>query len=124
MFNSNSRYPVAFKGTLTIYWTHRDRLQQTASIIDHEALSIGPEAGVTYTLQLYDEDGTLVRTYTGLTSTNQTWTTEVADSGQLNNKVRAVLTAVRSGINSHQSCDWTADRAGYGFHYGQYYGGI
>ena len=117
-------YPDAFKGVLTIAWAHRDRLQQTATIIDHEAISIGPEASVTYTLELYDEDGVLAKTYTGLTGTSQIWTTEVADSGQLNNNVRAVLKAVRGGVDSHQSCDFTVDRAGYGFHYGQYYGGI
>lgn len=117
-------YPAAFKGALTISWAHRDRLQQTAVIVDHEYGSIGPEASTTYTLYLYDEDGSLVKTYTGLTGTSQVWTTEVADSGQLNNNVRAVLKAVRSGVDNHQSCDYTADRAGYGFHYGQYYGGI
>lgn len=121
---NNLLYPEAFEDVLIIGWTHRDRLQQTATIIDHEAVSIGPEASVSYTLELYDEDGVLAKTYTGLTGTSQTWTTEVADSGQLNNNVRAVLKAVRGGVDSHQSCDFTVDRAGYGFHYGQYYGGI
>lgn len=117
-------YPDAFLGVLTISWAHRDRLQQTAGIIDHTSGNIGPEASVTYTLDLYDEDDVLVKTYSGLTGTSQVWTTEVADSGQLNNKVRAVLKAVRSGVDGHQSHNFTVDRAGYGFHYGQYYGGI
>lgn len=116
-------YPVAFIGVLIISWAHRDRLQQTATIIDHESGNVGPEASVTYTLELYDENNVLAKTYSGLTGTSQIWTTEVADSGQLNNKVRVVLKAVRSAVDSHQSHDFTADRAGYGFHYGQYYGG-
>ena len=123
-FKFNSLYyPEKINGALTVSWVHRDRLQQTATIIDHTYITIGPEAGVTYTLQLYDEDGVLAKTYTGLSVLSQTWSTEVADSGQLNHTIRAVLTAVRATINSHQSCDWTVKRAGYGFHYGQFYGG-
>jgi hypothetical protein len=117
-------YPIVFVGVLTISWAHRDRLQQTATIIDHEYGNIGPEASVTYTLDLYDQNNVLVKTYTGLTGTSQAWTTEVADSGRVNNRVRAVLKAVRSAVDSHQSHDFTVNRAGYGFLYGQYYGGI
>lgn len=117
-------YPEAIEGVLTISWAHRDRLLQTATIVDHTNGDIGPEAGTTYTLQLYDEDNNLVKTYTGLSGTSQVWTSEVSDSGQLNNNIRAVLKAVRDGVDSHQSHDFTVDRAGYGFHHGQYYGGI
>lgn len=117
-------YPLAISDSaLSISWTHRDRLQQTAVIVDHEFGDIGPEASVTYTIKFYDQDGALSRTYTGVSASPQVWSTEVADSGQLNRQIRVVLTAVRSGVDSHQSCDWTVDRAGYGWHYGQYYGG-
>lgn len=118
-------YPLVVADTaLSITWVHRDRLQQTAVIVDHADAGIGPEAGVTYTIEFYDQDGALSRTYTGVSGLVQVWTTEVADSGQLNRQIRVVLKAVRSGVDSHQSHDWTVDRAGYGWHYGQYYGGI
>lgn len=120
-------YPEAITGELTVSWAHRDRLQQTASIIDHTAASIGPEASVTYTLQLYDENNVLRRTETGLTGTSYTWTTEEADSlltDRLNNSVRVVLKAVRGGVDSWQSHDYTVQRAGYGYQYGKFYGGI
>ena len=93
---------------------------------DTEETSIGPEAGVTYTLRLYDQNGTLVRTETGLTGTSYTWSTEDTDSGlpsgEFNSNVRVRLNAVRGGIDSHQGHDYTFDRAGYGFNYGFNYG--
>ena len=108
-------YPIEITGQLDITWAHRDRLQQTAKpIISESANSIGPEAGTTYTLQLYDETDTLRRTETGLTGTSYSWTTEEADSlltGRLNESVRVVLFSVRDGENSYQSHDFTVNRA-------------
>ena len=79
MINGSS-YPVAILGAYTISWKHRDRTAQT-TIIPQNTASIGPEAGTTYTLRLYGEDDTLLRTETGLTGTSYTWTAEAADSG-------------------------------------------
>ena len=77
---NGTSYPVAILGAYALTWKHRDRTSQT-TIISQADASIGPEIGATYTLRLYGEAGTLLRTATGLTGTGYTWTTEEADSG-------------------------------------------
>lgn len=74
-------YPAYISGVLALSWAHRDRVQQADQLVDTVAASIGPEAGTTYTLRLYGETDTLLRTETGLTGTSYTWTDEEADSG-------------------------------------------
>lgn len=50
---------------LSITWAHRDRITQQDQLLDHQALSIGPELGVTYRLRFYrTADNALVRTAT------------------------------------------------------------
>lgn len=77
-------FPEVIRGTeaLSLSWAHRDRKQQTGqNLIGFTDGSIGPEPGTTYTLRLYGETGSLLRTETGLTGTSYTWTAEEADSG-------------------------------------------
>ncbi|MBC7162689.1 MAG: hypothetical protein H5U26_11375 [Immundisolibacter sp.] len=76
-------YPVALAGNplIAFGWAHRDRLLQADQLIDTLQASIGPEAATTYTLRLYGETDTLLRTETGLTGSSYTWTDEEADSG-------------------------------------------
>ena len=51
--------------TLSLSWAHRDRITQQDQLLDHQALSIGPELGVTYRLRFYrTADNALVRTAT------------------------------------------------------------
>ena len=112
---NGSAYPSTASGLLTISWSHRDRLMQTVKpIIDTTSGNIGPEAGVTYTLKLYGDGGTLRKTVTDLTTETYTWSTESADSGLAagvyNSTVRVVLQAVRNGITSFQSHDFTVNR--------------
>jgi len=122
---NGQRWPVATTGTLSLTWSHRDRVQQTAGFIKQDAGNIGPEYGVTYTLRLYDETNTLRRTV-NLSAANYVWSVEEADCGlgRLNAHVRFELEAVRSGYVSLQQHNIEFDRAGYGLHYGSYYGGI
>jgi hypothetical protein len=44
--------------------------------------------------------------------------------GRLNGRVRIELEAIRDSLISYQSHNITTDRAGYGYNYGKYYGGI
>lgn len=76
-------YLSSFTGQPTISWAHRDRTQQTVTLIEHDEASIGPEAGTTYTLKIYDEGDSLLRTETGLTGTSYEYTeaNEQADRG-------------------------------------------
>ena len=89
-------YPSTISGQLALTWAHRDRLQQTAqTLVDQDATNVGPEAGVTYTLRLYDQGGVLRRTQAGLTDTAYTWTSEAFDSN--------LMTSERTGITWTQS---------------------
>jgi hypothetical protein len=121
-------YPATVKGDLAITWSHRDRLSQTVSLTAQSAGNTGPEPGVTYTLRIYGESGSLRRTYSGLTGTSQTYTLadDDADSGlgRPNAQLRIELEANRSGVTSLQKHSVSFERAGYGLHYDKYYGGI
>lgn len=70
-------YPVTTGGSseLSLSWSHRDRIQQTAGdIVDTTAGNIGPEAGTTYNLRIYKEDlTTLLRTVSGSAATSYTY---------------------------------------------------
>lgn len=78
---NGTRYPTTISGALTVAWAHRNRLAQTAYIVEQTEGNIGPEPSATYTLRLYDQTNTLRRTVTGLTGTSYTWLTESIDSG-------------------------------------------
>lgn len=125
---NNVAYPAAVKGDLAISWSHRDRLSQTVSLVPQSTGNIGPEPGVTYTLRLYRETGSLQRTYNGLTGTTQTYTLadDTADSGlgRPNAALRIELESNRSGVLSLQKHSIAFERAGYGLHFDHYYGGI
>jgi len=112
-------YPALFEGELALTWKHRDRVSQVGSIIEQTADSVGPEAGTTYTVKIYDQSDNLVRTATGISGTSYTYTEayERADCGlapedPLNTQLRFVLTAVREGYDSFQSHDLTIERYG------------
>ena len=78
---NGAAYPSTISGPLVISWVHRDRLLQADQLVDSEAGGIGPEAGTTYTLRLYDQTNTLRRTIVGVTGTTYTWDSEGPDSG-------------------------------------------
>ncbi|MBK7804303.1 MAG: hypothetical protein IPJ55_16910 [Chloracidobacterium sp.] len=81
---NTSAYPEWIDGlaALSLTWAHRDRLLQTAYIVEQSEASIGPEAGVTYTLRIYSEFDILLRTES-LSGTGYTYAavTEAADLG-------------------------------------------
>lgn len=65
-----------YKATdLTLSWAHRDRTLQTDYMVLQSASDIGPEAGTTYTVNLY-KGASLRDTQTGLSGTSVTWTDE------------------------------------------------
>lgn len=81
---NTSYFPTYIKGAdLALTWVHRDRKQQTASLVGFTEASIGPESGVTYTLKLYGETNALQKTYSGISGLSQTWDTEMTDCGLL-----------------------------------------
>lgn len=121
---NSQAYPASVRGDqdIVVSWAHRDRLQQTATIIDTEVGNIGPEPGTTYTVELRTEDGSLISSATGLTETSHTFT--LAAMATYYGRVRVRVWSVRGGLDSFQRHDWLFTRAGYGAGYGYAYGGV
>ena len=103
-------YPASITATenLVVAWAHRNRLQQTATIIDDIENSITPESGTAYTIELRTLAGTLISSQTGITGTTHTFTTATmgANYGQL----RVLLWSVRDSLDSFQKHDYTFTR--------------
>ena len=85
-------------------WWHRDRLQQADQLVGHDEASIGPEAGTTYTVRVYDHTtNTLLSTTSGITPITinnmeydaATWTADGEPA-----QVRVELEAVRGSDTS------------------------
>lgn len=127
--NSQS-YPTNINSAddLTFTWAHRDRLTQTAALIPTTTGDIGPEAGVTYTVKLYDDQSTLFKTETGLSSTTFSYSneTELAENGEIFPAMTVEIISVRDGLESYQALNHTFNRinGGYGILYGQTYGQV
>ena len=125
---NNVMWPTTILGQIALTWVHRDRMQQTVYLVTQAEGNIGPEAGVTYTVRFYNENNSLQKTLTGLTTTAWTYLTadEATDSGlgRINGKFKVEIEAVRAGYTSWQKQTRSVDRAGYGLNYGKYYGGI
>lgn len=121
---NSQAYPDAVRGdqNITVGWTHRDRLQQTATLVDETAGSIGPEAGTTYTCRLLTAGGSVLVTHSGLTGIGDTFT--LAEMGANYGRLRIQLWSVRDGVQSLQMHDWEFTRSGYGAGYGYAYGGV
>lgn len=100
-------HPTSVSGDLTITWVHRDRTLQTAYLVEQTEPSIGPEAGTTYTVRIYNAQtaGTLIRTYSGLTGTSQGYTEAQATTDNGGSKpanLRVEIESVRDGYASWQ----------------------
>jgi hypothetical protein len=106
-------YPTTITGELVISWAHRDRIAQADQLVDANQTSIGPESGVTYSLDIYDgaNPSTPVRQVTGLAGTSYTYTEadELADGGPFSS-IRFVLWAQNAGGWSSARIDWTVTR--------------
>jgi hypothetical protein len=90
-------YPVEVVGLMTVTWAHRDRLQQTATLVDEGEASIGPEDGTTYSVEVYGNGDLLRHTETGITGTS--WAEDSGDgvgNGDLTVKVWSVRDALAS----------------------------
>lgn len=120
---NNVAYPFTVRGdgNISISWAHRDRLQQTASLIGEEVSHIGPEVGTTYTCEFLSSSGSLVVSHTALAGNTDSFT--LAEMGANYGRVRIRLWSVRNNLTSHQIHDWEFTRSGYGAAYGYSYGG-
>jgi len=99
-----ARYPAALVlgATLLIEWSHRDRLTQTADIIDQETGDVGPELGVTYELRIY-ADSALDDSVSNLTGNSYIYTVPAPAPAA----IRVELWSVRAGFEAWMFHDWT-----------------
>lgn len=119
---SSEVYPEITEGRLTLSWSHRDRLQQLADIIDTTSGNIGPEPGTSYTVRVYDSTGTnLLTEVTDISETSWSWDNEENENTTGINRVE--LFSIRDGNLSFQSYDLTFNRSGLGMNLGNYLGG-
>ena len=131
---------------LSVTWAHRDRIQEVSPDPTlFSAGNIGPEPGVTYTVEFINEDGVTQGVQTGLTGTSFDYTAEAEDLGKYeqsptgifevtgtpvapelrrNTELTFKLKSVRDGLDSYQEHNITVERAGYGYNYGNFYGGV
>ena len=114
-------FPTDVVDNLVITWAHRDRLQQTAGNILWTAGNIGPEAGTTYTVRIYNDADALIHTESGLTGTTYTYPLqqEVVDDGKINITPRIEVESNRDGYSSFyafsQRVNRTTTATGSGF---------
>lgn len=110
-FKIDGRYnPADFLGSiaLTVSWAHRNRILQTATLIDSSFGSISVEPDTTYTCQLLKVNNSVIATHTGLTGENDSFT--LLELGANVGPMKVQLWAVRDGLASHQMHEWTITR--------------
>lgn len=99
---AGSIYPEEKIGSLAIVWAHRDRLQQTAGLINTSVNSIGPESGTTYTATVTRDDTGAVLWQTESITSESTSSFTVPYSGP----IKASVVSFRDGLQSFQPLEW------------------
>lgn len=85
-------------------WNHRDRLLQADQLVPHGEADIGPEPGTTYGARVYDPDGVLLRTVTGIVGKTWTYTRAMAEADSFTAPEAFIeLFSERDGFTSLQS---------------------
>ena len=96
VFSADEAYPLNMQGELQLTWAHRDRVLQADQLVPEGDASVGPEAGVSYTVRFYVDD-VLDEEETGISGTASTPVTLSADG-----LVRAEVWAVIDSLESWQ----------------------
>jgi hypothetical protein len=106
---------------LRLSWNYRDRTLEADKLVDHDAQSVGPEPGTTYTVRVYDATGTLRRTYADIMKINidrwgrrifptfiYSWMQAMGDLGGSESEIGSLVSgtmtmfATRNGLDSWQ----------------------
>lgn len=99
-------------------WVDRDRILQADQLLGHDDPTIGPEPGCTYTMYVYDMEGTLLRKEIGLGNHafNYQWPQMVNDFNYPPSLMvgEVHFTSTRNGIDAWQAyvLSFTVDPAG------------
>lgn len=102
-------------GDVVLTWAHRDRIIQDDTLVDHEAASIGPEPGTTYTVRVYN-GVTLVRTAAGIVGTTWTYDFAMAEADGWIPTLTMEVESSRGGFASLQKYRFTFDHGPLGPH--------
>jgi hypothetical protein len=95
--NGNAIFGLAgVQANPVITWAERNRVAQGDALIGYDEGSITPETGQTYTIRVYKNDGTLLRTVNDIVGTTWTYdaTMQLAD---------AASTTIRIELESHRN---------------------
>lgn len=96
---NNVSYPTTITDDLVITWSHRDRTQQLATIIDTTSGNIGPEPGTTYGIEIRKvSDNSLLESQSSIVGT-----TFLSGLHLSNTPVRVIVWSTVSGQRSYQS---------------------
>ncbi len=93
-------WPEIIEGStdVVLTWAHRDRISQTAYIVEQDEASIGPEDSVTYSIEVADESLSVLHSATGITAATATVPASALTPGLLHFR----LWSVRGGLASWQ----------------------
>ena len=118
-------YPTDVYGADTVLtWNSRNRLQQTAYIVQQGEAAIAAEAGTTYTVQIRNGvTNAIARTATGVTLSTWTYTTAMAVADGILGDIIYEVWSVRDGYASWMGHKRRALRHGLGFDLGNVLGG-
>ncbi len=98
---------IPASGDITIAWAHRDRTRQGTVIPQNNTAVPGIEGnGAFYTLKIYNQAGTLIKTVTNLFGTSYVYTNaaETADNGgSLADALTFMIYTTREGVTSLQA---------------------
>lgn len=101
---------VESDSALSLSWAHRDRVLQADVLQGHEVGNIGPEPGTTYSIDVLNGSGTVLRSIIGIegTSFSYTMTDAILDFGlELGEAVEVpgvlALRSVRDGYESMET---------------------
>lgn len=111
-----------------INWVHRDRTLQADQLVGYVEASVGPEAGTTYNIRVYDAAGVTgdppLRTVTALAAGPWTYDATMQTADGAPNAVFIELESERAGLTSYQLQRFRVQiKYGYGYGYGYDYGG-
>lgn len=93
---NGAAWPASTFCRITLGWVHRDRELQADQLIDTEAARIGPEAGTTYNVRVYQQPSTLLHQQSGIAGNSYTHDFLLASDVGL----RIEVEAVRDGLIS------------------------
>lgn len=111
-----------------VTWAHRDRLLEEDQLVGHAESGVGPEAGTTYTVRVYDALGdpdTPVRTDSGIVGNTWTYDAAMRAADGSPQKIFIELESERDGLASYQHYRFRVTIelvGGYGMDYGFSYG--